>query len=247
MTLSKGSLVLADYSVTVKDTGEFIETTVEEEAKKMGKHDPTRKYEPRLIAVGDGWILPGADEKLGEMSEGEEAELDIPPEKGFGPREPSKVRLIPMRKLGERASELSVDDEIEVDGKIGIVRFIGSGRAQIDFNPRFAGRTLTYKLKMLKVLQEDPEKAKALLHRRLPAEEGKIRFTIREQSLTLHLHSDLYLVEGLQIVKRAISNDIFKYVPSITKVTFTESYESAKEPKQQKNEPEGKPTEPESK
>jgi len=240
VTLSKGTLVLADYTVTVKDTGELIETTIEEEAKRLGKHDPTRKYEPRLIAVGEGWILPGADEKLGEMSEGEEVELDIAPEKGFGQRQPSKVQLIPIRKFGERASELSVDDEVEIDGKVGIVRFLGSGRAQVDFNPRFAGRTLTYKLKVVKVLQNDLEKVRALIHRRLPVEDEKINTTIEDGSLSLRLHSDLYLVEGLQIMKRAISNDVFKYVPSITRVNFIESYETKAESKPPEKEPESK-------
>ncbi|MEM3539219.1 MAG: hypothetical protein QXM29_05560 [Nitrososphaerales archaeon] len=40
--------------------------------------------------------------------------------------------------------------------------------------------------------------------------------------------SDLYLLEGLQIIKRAISNDIFKFVKNVNKVYFIELYEGKK-------------------
>lgn len=64
MTLENGSLILADYTAKVKDTGQIIETTRKEDAEKAGNADPTRTYEPRLIAVGDGWVLKGLDEAL---------------------------------------------------------------------------------------------------------------------------------------------------------------------------------------
>ena len=54
MPLEKGSLVLVDYTARVKDTNEVFETTREEDAKKRAElYDPTRKYEPRLVSVGE--------------------------------------------------------------------------------------------------------------------------------------------------------------------------------------------------
>ena len=49
--------------------------------------------------------------------------------------------MIPLRKLGEDAEKVSVGDTVEIDNKKGIIRFIGSGRVQIDYNHRFAGKT----------------------------------------------------------------------------------------------------------
>ena len=57
MPLEKGSLILLDYTAKIKDTDNIIETTNEEDAKKSGTHDPSRKYEPKLISVGEGWVL----------------------------------------------------------------------------------------------------------------------------------------------------------------------------------------------
>ena len=57
MALEKGSLILIDYTAKVKDNDLTFETTREDEAKKSDMYDPTRRYEPRLISVGEGWIL----------------------------------------------------------------------------------------------------------------------------------------------------------------------------------------------
>jgi len=47
---------------------------------------------------------------------------------------------------------------------------------------------------------------------------------------------DLFLVEGLQIIKRGIANDIFKFVPSLTTLTFLEKFANQK-PQPKKEEP----------
>ena len=39
---------------------------------------------------------------------------------------------------------------------------------------------------------------------------------------------DLFLVEGLQIIKRGIANDVFKFVPGISSLTFVETFKNEK-------------------
>ena len=58
--------------------------------------------------------------------------------------------MIPQRKLGDKADEVGVGDEIEIDNRRAIVRYVGSGRIQVDFNHRFAGKTLIYDANILK-------------------------------------------------------------------------------------------------
>ena len=60
MTLEKGSLILLDYTAKIKDTNEIFETTRENDIKDSQDFDPSRKYEPRLLGVGEGWVLKGA-------------------------------------------------------------------------------------------------------------------------------------------------------------------------------------------
>jgi peptidylprolyl isomerase len=225
MAIEKGSLVLLNYTAKVKETDEAIETTVEEDAKKFNIYDPTRTYEPRLVSVGDGWVLKGLDEALGNANVGDKMEIEVSPEKGFGQRDPDKVRMIPLRKLGDKADEVKVGDAIEIDDKIGIVRFIGSGRVQLDYNHRLAGRTIMYSLQILKRLEQDNEKIVALIKRRLPVDENKLKVTLTEGNLDIELPSEFYMHEGLQVIKRAIVNDIFKYVNTVQKIKFVETYE----------------------
>ncbi|MFY3740662.1 MAG: peptidylprolyl isomerase [Candidatus Nitrosomirales archaeon] len=225
MALDKGSLVLVNYTAKIKDTDEAFDTTIEEDAKKFNIHDPTRTYEPRLISVGDGWVLKGLDEALTNANVGENMNVEVPPDKGFGARDPEKVRMIPLRKLGEKAEEVKVGDAIEIDDKVGIIRFIGSGRVQIDYNHRLAGKTITYALQVLKRLEQDNERITALIKRRIPIDESKLKITLNEGNLDIELPSENYMQEGLQVIKRAIVNDVFKYVTSVKKIKFIETYE----------------------
>jgi peptidylprolyl isomerase len=225
MALDKGSLVLVNYTAKIKDTDEAFDTTIEEDAKKFNIHDPTRTYEPRLISVGDGWVLKGLDEALTNANVGENMNVEVPPDKGFGARDPEKVRMIPLRKLGEKAEEVKVGDAIEIDDKVGIIRFIGSGRVQIDYNHRLAGKTITYAMQVLKRLEQDNERITALIKRRIPIDESKLKITLNEGNLDIELPSENYMQEGLQVIKRAIVNDVFKYVTSVKKIKFIETYE----------------------
>ena len=239
MTLEKGSLILIDYTAKVKDTNLTFETTREEEAKKSELYDPARRYEPRLISVGEGWVLKGLDEALVNASMGDKLNIEVTPDKGFGERDPNKVRMIPLRKLGEKADEVRVGDTIELGERIGIVKFIGSGRVQVDFNHRLAGHTLIYDVEITKKLKDDNEKVLSLIKRRLPVDDQKIKFSIDEATVQIDLPEETFIVDGLQIIKRAISNDIFKFVPRINNVRFIETYTSQpsrpRKPEEQKD------------
>jgi peptidylprolyl isomerase len=231
MPLEKGSLIMVDYTARIKDTNDVFDTTREEEAKKTSFYDPTHKYEPRIVSIGESWVLKGLDEALSNANVGDKLNIEVPPEKGFGKRDDTKIRMIPQRKLGDKADEVGVGDEIEIDNRRAIVRYVGSGRIQVDFNHRFAGKTLLYDANILKKLDSDNEKVSALVKRRMGVEESKLQVNLAVPNLEIVLPEDTYHVEGLQIVKRAVANDIFKFVPTIKNIKFTETYQAPAEQK----------------
>jgi len=235
MTLERGSLILVDYTAKVKDSNEIFETTREEEAKKSELFDPTHKYEPRLISIGEGWVLKGLDEALAAANIGDRIKVEITPDKGFGERDPNKVRMVAQRKLGEKADEVRVGDVIEIDHRTGIVRYVGSGRVQVDFNHRFAGRTLMYDVDVVKKVDSDDDKIRSLIKRRLPLDDEKIKINLKGFTLEIELPEETLLAEGLQIIKRAVANDVFKFVPSLKDIKFIESFKSPTLPQQQEN------------
>src|SRR5579863_397075 len=163
MPFAKGTLVYVNYTAKVKDTGEAIETTMEDEAKKLDIYDADRRYEPRLVAVGEDWVLKGLDEEISKMDVGEKKTAELPPERAWGGRDPTLLRMVPLRKFGEKADELRVGDEVEIDNRVAMVRFIGSGRAQVDFNHRLAGKTLVYDIETIKTAAPGEETIRALM------------------------------------------------------------------------------------
>jgi peptidylprolyl isomerase len=234
MTLEAGTLILADYTGKVKDTGQIIDTTRKSDAEKAGNVDPTRTYEPRLIAVGEGWVLKGLDEALAKSDPGQTLDVELTPDKAFGVRDPGRVSRIPLRKFGEKADELSVGAEVDVDNRVGIVRAVESGRVFVDFNHKYAGKTLQYNVSVIQKLESRDDKIAALIRRRLPIEKEKLKFEFAdgENLVKITIPNDYFLVEGLQIIKRGISQDLFKFVKPLAKVDFIEEYENPAEKKE---------------
>jgi len=228
LTFTKGSLVLIDYTAKVKDTNEVFETTVAEEAKKHSIFEENAKYQPKLVSVGESWVIKGLDDALANAKAGDKLTVDVTPDKGFGDRDPGKVRMIPLRKLGEDAEKVTVGDTIEVDQKVGVVRFIGSGRVQVDFNHRFAGKTIIYDVNIIKSLESDEDKITAILKRHLPVEDSKIVSKLNGKILDVIIPEEIFGAEGLRVIKHFAQIDIFKFVPSLEKINFIESYANKK-------------------
>jgi peptidylprolyl isomerase len=219
-------LVLIDYTAKVKDTEEIFDTTIEEDAKKHSIHESNVKYQPKLVSIGEVSypVLKGLDEALSKTNVGDKLTVEVTPNKGFGERDSGKVRMIPIRKLGEDAEKVSVGDTIEVDNKRGIIRFIGSGRVQIDYNHRYAGKTILYDVNVIKSLDSPNDKVDEILKNRLPLENSKITFELKDKEVNIIIPEEILRADGLQIMKHFIQLDIFKFVPSLEKVNFIETH-----------------------
>jgi len=235
LTFKKGQLILLDYTAKIKDTDEVFETTIEEDAKKNSIHEPNIKYQPKLVSVGESWVLKGLDDALPETSVGDKKTIEVSSDKGFGARDKGKVRMIPLRKLGEDAEKVSVGDTVEVDNKKGIIRYIGSGRVQIDYNHRYAGKTILYEINVKKSLDADDDKITAILQSRMPVEDDKLVFNKSGDSLDITIPEEIFRAEGLSVIKHFTQLDLFKFVSSIKKINFIETYSNNQSPKPKEN------------
>ena len=236
MTFKKGQLILLDYTAKIKDSGEIFETTIEDEAKKHSLHEPNVKYMPKLVSVGEGWVLKGLDDALSETTAGDKKTIEVSPDKGFGERDKGKVRMIPLRKLGEDAEKVSVGDTVEIDNKKGIIRYIGSGRVQVDYNHRYAGKTILYDINITKSLDTDDDKISEILKSRLPVENDKIIYKKNGTTVDVTIPEEIFRADGLAIIKHFIQTDLFKFASSLTKVNFVETYENKQAPKSKSEE-----------
>ena len=132
--------------------------------------------------------------------------------------------MIPLRKLGEDAEKVSIGDTIEVDNKKGVIRFIGSGRVQIDYNHRFAGKTIVYDVNVLKELKSDEEKTTEILRKDIPVDNDKISFKKNGNVLDISIPQEIFRIDGLQVIKHLAQMDIFKFVPTLEKINFIETH-----------------------
>jgi len=226
LTFNKGSLILVDYTAKVKDTEEVFDTTIEEDAKKHSIHEQNFKYQPKLISIGEVSypVLKGLDEALAKTAAGDKLTIEVTPDKGFGERDSGKVRMIPIRKLGEDAERVSVGDSIEVDNKKGIIRYIGSGRVQVDYNHRYAGKTILFDVNVIKSLDTPNDKIDSILKNRLPVEDAKIAFDLKDKEVNITIPEEILRADGLQIMKHFIQLDVFKFAPALEKVSFVETH-----------------------
>ena len=236
MPIHKSDFIIVDYTGKVKETGEVFDTTSEENAKENKLYKEGDIYEPRLVVTGEGWVLKALDESLTTMKLNKVQSVEILPDKAFGPRDPEKVKRVPLKQLlAKDVHNPAIGMRINYNGKMATIRSIGAGRVLLDFNPPLAGRTLVYEVTVDKKLTADEEKTVALIHRRIPiVEPEKFRFTIQKKTLTINMPEESFYIEGIQIAKRGVAMDVQRYLPELTEIKFVESFRSEPKPEAEK-------------
>jgi len=230
MALQKGDFILVDYVAKVKETGEVFDTTIEETAKKERLYKEGEIYEPKLVVIGEGWVLKTLDESLTTMEVEKATSVEISPQKAFGERDPEKIKRVPLRHLTAKGITPNLGMRVEYNEKMATVRALGAGRVLLDFNPPLAGKTLVYEVSVKKKLETANEKIAALIHRRVPVvEEGKFKFTVKQKSVSVEMPEEAFYLEGIQVAKRGIAMDIQRFFPKITTVKFTETFKAKPE------------------
>ncbi|MFQ5800856.1 MAG: peptidylprolyl isomerase, partial [Candidatus Hydrothermarchaeales archaeon] len=97
LTVKAGDTVKINYILSTADK-QVLDTSFEEVAKNW-ELNLTHAIEPMTVKVGDGMIIPGLEEDLLGMKVGEQKEVLIPPERGYGPRNESLVRTFPRTSV----------------------------------------------------------------------------------------------------------------------------------------------------
>lgn len=221
----KGDFILIDYVAKVDETGQIIDLTLEEVAKKEKVYRSDGAYEPKLVVLGEGWFLRGLEEGLEQADVGMEKVIAIPPEKAFGVRDPAKVRTISARELTRKGITPRVGAQIELDGQPAVIRSMGGGRAVADFNHPLAGKTIIYQVKVLELIKEDVEKILNLIHRRIsPIRKDRFKVLKEGGVVTIEMPEESFTFENLQFAKRALAKDIQKLIPEVHTVKFIETY-----------------------
>lgn len=230
MPVKNGDFILANYTLKVKETEETVGTTLESVAKEKKLYHGEEHYEPFFIIVGEGWVPKGLDEALTNLEIGKATTIELPPDKGYGVRDPKKVRLVPLRKFAAEGITPVPGLQVNMDGKAAQIRSVGAGRVQVDYNHPFAGKTLIYDITLEKVIEAEDEKVRNLVHKRIESvDQQKFVIKIENGKLEVEVPEDAFFLEGLQVAKRTLTADVEKYLPKMETVTFLETFKKPKE------------------
>ena len=224
MTVKPGDFLLVNFTLKVKESGETVDTTYDAVAKDAHLHREESTYGPRFIILGEGWLPKGLEDSLVGLDVGKQTTVELPPDKGFGTRDPGKMRLVPLRRFREQGVP-TPGTQIELDGRAATVRAVGAGRVQVDYNHPLAGRTLIYDVSIEKVVDDDNEKVLNIISKRIP-EVDKTKFVVDRNSsdLTIEVPEEAFYLSGLQVAKKSVTSDLQKYFPNIETISFREVF-----------------------
>ena len=149
-----------EVKFTGYSNGIIFDSNIEEDLKKL---DPKAKPKETIAVIGEGMLVPGFDRELDGKEVGKEYEIKISAKEGFGLRKKELVKTIPLKVFSEQKINPYPGMVLAMDNNLARVITISGARVMTDFNNPLAGKDLTYKFKIARIVFDDNEKAKTLL------------------------------------------------------------------------------------
>lgn len=108
---------------------------------------------PASFVFGDGSLLPAFEEALLGMSVDQESSLVMPPEKAFGIHNESNIQRMPRSQFAMDLEEGMVVSfaDMSKNELPGVIAEIGDKEVVVDFNHPLAGRSLTFKVRIVAI------------------------------------------------------------------------------------------------
>ncbi|NJE10217.1 peptidylprolyl isomerase [Thermococcus sp. MAR1] len=242
MKVQKGDVIRLHYTGKVKETGEIFDTTFEDVAKEAGIYSEKGIYGPVPIAVGAGHVLGGLDEQLEGLEVGKKYELVIPPEKGFGKRDPKLIKTFTLGQFRRQGiypfPGMPVEIETESGRKLkGKVMTVSGGRVRVDFNHPYAGKHLVYEVEIVEKIEDPIEKVKALIELRMPrVDTEKVIIEVGEKDVTVDFGQLLNEVDKNTLVLGEILLESDLKFIGYEEVTFKPSVDELLKPPEEEKE-----------
>lgn len=117
--------------------------------------DTSENRDPMEVTIGSGQILPGVENALTGMAEGDTKKVTLAPEDAFGDRNPGLVHNVDRTRIPEEVP-LEVGTVLEATDQTGnpmhltVVEF-DEKEVTLDANHPLAGQALTFELKLVAI------------------------------------------------------------------------------------------------
>ncbi|MDK2795182.1 MAG: FKBP-type peptidyl-prolyl cis-trans isomerase SlyD [Archaeoglobaceae archaeon] len=220
--ISNGDFVKISYTAKL-ETGEVIDTTSEEVAKRSGIFNENTKYGDIYAVVGEGHVLKGLDEDLVGKEVGYKGEVKIPPAKAFGEYDPSKKDSISITKFREKPE---VGQRVRIGEKFGTVERIIGRRVIVDFNHPLAGKNIIFEYEIKEKLERLEEKLKALFMIHTGIELKNL--SVDGEKAIVEVPNEAYLNELFLIGRYRVVRDAFRLL-NLKEIQIVEKFEKKAE------------------
>lgn len=226
--LRKGDFVRVEFDAWAD--GELFDTTHRDVAEEAKKARDEVVYEPLPLVLGAGRALVAFEDALLEAEVGVATEVHIPPERAFGPRDPSNVATVSSRRFQEQGLKAEVGKRVQYNGETATVVAASAGRVRLDFNHPLAGKTLTYRFRVLEVVTEPAERVRAVVALRYGMERGK-EFDVRwdGNTVVLGLPRVCRYDQRWFVAKNRLAEDLIQHL-DVGGVRFVEEHRRGEPP-----------------
>jgi len=151
---------LKDF-IELKFTGtannQIFDSNIEADLKKI---NPEAKPEKTIVAIGEGMVPVGLDKDLEDKEPNKDYEVTVPYKEAFGERKRELVRILPLKSFTEQKVNPQPGMVFTLDNNLVKILAVSGARVTTDFNNPLAGKDLTYKYKITKILTKEDEKEK---------------------------------------------------------------------------------------
>jgi len=157
--IEKNDFVEIEFTGKIKNTGEVFDTNSKTQIEKQKLNFEAKPY---IICVGKSMTIKGLDKDV----EGKELDIEyvseFKSEEAFGKRNPSMVRMIPLKFFIEQKIMPQKGMQLSLDGMIVKVVSVSGGRVLVDFNNPLAGKDVVYNYKITRKIEDEKEKVNSL-------------------------------------------------------------------------------------
>lgn len=158
--IKKNDFIEVEFTGNITNTDEIFDTNIKKDAEKAGLN--IKDIKPFILSVGHKMLPSGFDKDLIGKEVGKSYTIEIKPEDAFGKRNPQMVRMIPTKHFHEQKIDPQRGMQLTLDGQLVKILSSDRGRTLVDFNNPLAGKNITYKYKINKLITDEKEKIDAL-------------------------------------------------------------------------------------
>ncbi|EFK97890.1 FKBP-type peptidyl-prolyl cis-trans isomerase [sediment metagenome] len=183
MKLAKKDFISVEFTGRIKD-GEVFDSNIKGDLAKL---DPKVTPKPFIFCLGEGMFLKGIEDFLIGKDIGEYT-IELSPEKAFGPRDPKQIQMIPMKIFVQHKINPVPGVMFNFDGRMAKILTVSGGRVMTDFNNPLAGKNVSYKIKVLKKVEDLNEKVKSFIEFLFRQD---LQFEIKEKKLIIEVNKQM--------------------------------------------------------